>query len=84
MSNIKITDKIKAKSNTEYKVGQYYKDNTNGYIYILSEYKNDYYLLMDVKTGHSYSGSTVTNIIDAFSGDEDDFEIINNVEIIIS
>ena len=84
MSNIKITDKIKAKSNTEYKVGQYYKDNTNGYIYILSEYKNDYYLLMDVKTGHPYSGSTVTNIIDAFSGDEDDFEIINNVEIIIS
>lgn len=84
MSNIKITDKVKAKSNTEYKVGQYYKDNTSRDIYILSKHKSDHYVLIDVKTGHPYSGSTVTNIIDVFSGDEDDFEIINNVEIIIS
>ena len=84
MSNIKITDKIKAKSNTEYKVGQYYKDNTSGDIYILSKHNSDHYVLIDVDTGHSYSDVTATNIIDAFCGEEDDFELINNVEIIIS
>jgi hypothetical protein len=90
MSNIKITDKTKAKPSVDLKVGQYYRDRTTGDVFILathsasSSLSNSEYSLICLRDGAPYSSYAARDIIGAFSNDEEDFDLIDNVEIVLS
>ena len=85
MSNIKITDKIKAKAEVEYTAGQYYRDRTSGDVYILAIHSNSYdHSLICLRDGASYSIKSTQNPIGAFCGDEADFDLIEDIEIILN
>lgn len=85
MTNFKITDKISASKSVEIQVGQFYKDvSHNGYgIYLVVETPMKGYFLFNLSSGHSYlsRSSTLKGI---FGDDYVDFELIQNLEIIIS
>ena len=85
MSNIKITDKIKAKAEVEHTAGQYYRDRTSGDVYILAIHSDSYdHSLICLRDGTSYSLKATQNPIGAFYGDKADFDLVENIEIIIS
>ena len=85
MSKIKITDKVKAKAEVEYTAGQYYRDRTSGDVYILAMHSHQTnYSLINLRDGHPYSSNATQNIIGAFCGDEEDFDLIDNVEIVLN
>jgi hypothetical protein len=90
MSKITITNNIKDKSSNAMKVGQYYRDRTTGDVFILathsasSSLSNSEYSLICLRDGAPYSSYAARDIIGAFSNDEADFDLIENVEIVIS
>ena len=85
MSNITITNKTQAKTAVKYTAGQYYRDRTSGDVYILAMHSNSYdYSLICLRDGASYSLNSTQNPIGAFYGHEADFDLIENVEIVLS
>ncbi len=87
MSNIKITDKIKDKAPVQYTVGQYYRDRTSGAAYFLVKHSNfepAEHSLICLRDGRPYSSERAQKPIGAFCGDEADFDLIENVEIVLS
>ena len=89
MSKLKITDSINSRK-AEVKVGQFYKDtshNGHGRIYIVAQFHGitgSYkFALVDISTGKCYTSAT-NSITDVFANDRADFELIENVEIIVS
>ena len=84
MSNIKITDKVKVKAKVEYTAGQYYRDHTSGDVFILVKHGlSEQYSLICLRDGCPYSSDATQKPIGAFCNDEEDFDLIDNVEIII-
>ena len=85
MSNIKITDKIKAKAKVEYTAGQYYRDRTSGDVYILAIHSDSYdHSLICLRDGTSYFIKPTQNPIGAFYGHEADFDLIEDIEIVLN
>jgi hypothetical protein len=91
MNKLKITDNINS-SKAQVEVGQFYKDTSrsrygHGRVYIVAEFygvANIWeFALVEVSTGECYTSGTI-KIDDIFNGDKSDFELIENVEIIIS
>ena len=87
MSKITITNNIKDKSSKAMKVGQYYRDRTTGDVFILAKNSNSepaQHSLICLRDGRPYSSDTTQKPIGAFSNDEEDFDLIDNVEIVLS
>lgn len=85
MSNITITNNIKEKAKVQYCTGQYYRDRTTDTVYILALHsRQNSYSLIDLRNGRPYSENATQNINDAFCGDEEDFDLIDNVEIVLN
>jgi hypothetical protein len=85
MSKITITNKTKTKSSNTPKVGQYYRDRTTGDVFILAKHDNaEQHSLICLRDGCPYSSDAAQKPIGAFSNDEEDFDLIDNVEIILS
>ena len=85
MSKIKITDKIKAKAEVEYTAGQYYRDRTSGDVFILVKHGlSEQYSLICLRDGCPYYSDATRNPIEAFCGDEADFDLIEDIEIILN
>jgi len=90
MSNITITEKFQDKSSFAPTAGQYYRDRTTCHVYILATHSasstlsNPEHSLICLRDGAAYSLNSSRDIIGAFSGDEDDFDLIDNVEIVLS
>ena len=85
MSNITITNNVKEKAKVQYTVGQYYRDRTTCDVYILAMHSHqNSYSLINLRDGHPYSLNATQNINDAFCGDEEDFDLIDNVEIVLN
>ena len=85
MSNIKITDKIKAKAKVKYTVGQYYRDRTSGDVFVLVKHGlSEQYSLICLRDGCPYSSDATQKPIGAFCNDEEDFDLIDNVEIVLN
>jgi hypothetical protein len=84
MSNIKITDKTKTKQSNTPTVGQYYRDRTSGDVFILARHDNsEQHSLICLRDGRPYSSDATQKPIGAFCGDEADFDLIDNVEIVL-
>ena len=84
MSNIKITDKTKPKPAVNLKVGQYYRDRTTGDVFIIAKHGNaGNHSLICLKDGGPYTLNATQNIIEAFGNDQADFDLIDNVEIVL-
>ena len=87
MSKITITNKTKTKSSNTPKVGQYYRDRTTGDVFILAKNSNSepaQHSLICLRDGCPYSSDAAQKPIGAFCNDEEDFDLIENVEIVIS
>jgi hypothetical protein len=85
MSKITITNNIKDKSSKAMKVGQYYRDRTTGDVFILAKHGNtEQHSLICLRDGCPYSSDSAQKPIGAFCNDEEDFDLIENVEIVIS
>jgi hypothetical protein len=87
MSKLKITDKTLPLKPTQLKTGQFYKDVSltgGNTIYIVTESYGPVYCLASLATGCAYNTKPEWDIADIFCGDDTDFVLIENVEVIIS
>ena len=85
MSKITITNNIKDKSSNAMKVGQYYRDRTTGDVFILVKHGlSELYSLICLRDGYPYSSDATQKPIGAFCNDEEDFDLIDNVEIVLN
>ena len=85
MSNITITNNIKEKAKAQYTAGQYYRDRTTGDVFILVKHGlSEQYSLICLRDGCPYSSDATQKPGGAFCGDEADFDLVENIEIIIS
>ena len=90
MSKLKITDNTIKPLSKQIEIGQFYKDTSsfgNNRIYIVAQFHGKTgsckFALVEINTGMCYTSET-TSITDVFANDIADFELIENVEIIIS
>ena len=85
MSKITITNNIKEKAKEQYSVGQYYRDRTTGDVFILVKHGlSEQYSLICLRDGCPYSSDATQKPIGAFCNDEEDFDLIDNVEIVLN
>jgi hypothetical protein len=87
MSKLKITDNTQTFKPTQLKAGQFYKNvslNGGNSIYLVTESYGPVYCLTSLATGCAYNTKPEWDIADIFCGDDTDFVLIENVEVIIS
>jgi hypothetical protein len=90
MNKVKITDKTIKSLSKQIEIGQFYKDTNchgNNAIYIVAQFHGKTgsrkFALVEINTGKCYTSETIS-ITNVFANDRADFELIENVEIIIS
>lgn len=83
-TNIKVTFKSKPSSDADPKVGDYFRDVTTNYLYIVVEilYNELMYVLVNVVNGKQYA-YPVREIRKVFWEDNRDFEMVEDVSIVV-